>query len=57
MEINQLLKEGMEKRMHYKGIYKMAKDRVIAFCNAIGQTPILPDESILPEPPQLNKGS
>jgi len=50
------LKEGMEKGMHYKDIYKMAKERVIAYSKVIGQTPILPVESTLPAPSQLTKG-
>lgn len=34
------LKEGMEMKMFYKDIYKMAKERVETFASVIGRTPI-----------------
>jgi len=43
------LREGMDKGMFYTDIYKMAKERVIAFSKAIGRTAILPAESTLQE--------
>jgi len=34
------LREGMESGMHYKDIYKLARDKVRAFAGTVGQTPI-----------------
>jgi len=39
--IEKALKEGMEKEMPYKDIYKLAKERVISFADIIGVSPIL----------------
>lgn len=36
--IEKAIKEGMEKNLHYKDIYKLAKERVIAFANIIGKS-------------------
>ena len=36
--IEKALKEGMEQHMNYKDIYKLAKDRVVAFANIIGKS-------------------
>lgn len=35
------LKEGMEKKMHYKEIYQMAKKRVENFAELIGKSPLM----------------
>ena len=34
------LREGMESDMHYKDIYKLARDRARAFAATVGQTPV-----------------
>ena len=39
--------------LHYKDIFKLAKERITIFAAVIGQTPILPAESMLPEPIQI----
>lgn len=36
--IEKAVKEGMEAGMHYKDIYQLAKERVIAFANIIGKS-------------------
>ncbi|AUM58654.1 putative regulatory protein Rha [Plesiomonas phage phiP4-7] len=36
--IEKAIKEGMDSGMHYKDIYQLAKDRVIAFANIIGKS-------------------
>lgn len=36
--IEKAIKEGIEKELHYKDIYKLAKERVIAFANIIGKS-------------------
>lgn len=36
--IEKALKEGMEQRMNYKDIYKLARDRVVAFAEIIGKS-------------------
>lgn len=38
--VGRALEEGMEKMMHYKEIYKLAKERVEIFGNSIGKTPL-----------------
>ena len=39
--IEKAIKEGMEKEMYYKDIFKLAKDRIIKYVEIIGQSPIL----------------
>lgn len=39
--IEKALKEGMDKGMHYKDCYKLAKERVISFAEIIGKSPVL----------------
>lgn len=41
------LRDGMDKKMHYKDIYKMAKDRLETFAEIVGKT-IVPAQIILP---------
>jgi len=53
MIVEKVLKEGMGKGMGYKDIFKLAKERITIFAAVIGQTPILPTESMLPEPIQI----
>jgi len=53
MIVEKVLKEGMGKGMGYKDIFKLAKERITIFAAVIGQTPILPAESMLPEPIQI----
>lgn len=36
--IEKAIKEGMDKNLNYKDIYKLAKDRVISFANIIGKS-------------------
>lgn len=36
--IEKAIKEGMEQKLHYKQIYQLAKERVIAFANIIGKS-------------------
>lgn len=36
--IEKAIKEGMDSKMHYKDIYQLAKERVIAFANIIGKS-------------------
>lgn len=36
--IEKALKEGMDAKLHYKDIYQLAKQRVIAFANIIGKS-------------------
>lgn len=36
--VEKAIQEGMDKDMHYKDIYKLAKERVIAFANIIGKS-------------------
>lgn len=43
--VGKAIEEGMEKGMHYKNIYKFAKDRVETFAQAIGKLPIISDNS------------
>lgn len=38
--IEKAIKEGMEAGMHYKDIYALAKERIIAFANIIGKSHI-----------------
>lgn len=38
--IEKALKEGMEKQLNYKECYKLARDRVIAFAEIIGKSPV-----------------
>lgn len=38
--IDKALTEGMEKAMHYKDIYKLVKERLIAFANIIGKSQV-----------------
>lgn len=39
--IEKALKDGMEKNLDYHDIYKLAKERVVAFSEIIGKSPIL----------------
>lgn len=39
--IEKAIKEGMEKEMYYKDIFKLAKDRIIKYVEIIGKSPIL----------------
>jgi hypothetical protein len=34
------LKEGMKKKLHYKDIYKLAKERIEYFVELVGKSPI-----------------
>ena len=34
------LKDGMEMKLHYKDIYKLAKDRIVQYAELVGQSPI-----------------
>ena len=45
--IEKALKEGMAQGLHYKDIYVLSKDRIIAFAEIIGKSPVLSLE--LPE--------
>ncbi len=36
--IEKALREGMDKKMPYKDIYKLAKDRVVSFADIIGKS-------------------
>lgn len=36
--VEKALKDGMDQNLHYKDIYKLAKDRVIAFATIIGKS-------------------
>jgi phage regulator Rha-like protein len=38
--IEKALKEGMDKQLNYKECYKLAKDRIIAFAEIIGKSPV-----------------
>lgn len=38
--IDKALKDGMEQELYYKDIYKLAKDRVCAFAEIIGKSPV-----------------
>lgn len=38
--IEKALKEGMDQEMFYKDIYKLAKERIVAFADIIGKSPI-----------------
>jgi len=47
--VKNTLHEGMEQGMHYKDIYRLAKDRVVQFASTVGITPLYlhePDEHI-----------
>ena len=39
--IDKALKEGMERNLDYHDCYKLAKDRIIAFVEIIGRSPVL----------------
>lgn len=39
--IEKALKEGMESGLNYKNCYKLAKERIIAFADIIGRSPVL----------------
>lgn len=39
--IEKALKEGMEKDLPYKDCYKLAKERVVAFADIIGKSPVI----------------
>ena len=43
--VRNTLHEGMQQGMHYKDIYRLAKDRVVQFASTVGVTPLY-----LPEP-------
>lgn len=38
--IEKALKEGMDKELHYKECYSLAKERVVAFAEIIGKSPV-----------------
>ena len=39
--IEKALQDGMDRDLHYRDIYKLAKERVIAFAEIIGKSPVL----------------
>jgi len=51
--IDKALKEGMEKGYPYRDCYKLAKSRVIAFAEIIGQSPVLALELKSETPKQI----
>jgi len=47
--IARALKEGMEKRMYYKDIYKLAKSRIESFVDLVGKSKPMSEEKKIPQ--------